>query len=149
VVVAEWSEAMTDDRDFKKIVRERSAKTGESYQAARRQIERRPAGMSAQVQALFLHPEAGLVLGCQVESGSLSTGMPVTLLAGDDVVHEGTIASLRVGKEDRPVVTSGQCGVLLDPPFLGYRTIEIEGMVTVPGALRPVELERRPDRLVG
>ena len=140
---------MTEDRDFKKIVRERSAKTGESYQAARRQLERRPAAVSAQVQALFLHPDAGLVLGCLVESGSLSPGMAVTLLAGDDVVHRGTIASLRVGTEDRSVVSSGQCGVLLDPPYLGYDPIEIEGMATVPGALRPVEIGRRPDRLVG
>ena len=30
---------MTDDGDFKKIVRDRAAKTGESYQAARRQLE--------------------------------------------------------------------------------------------------------------
>lgn len=30
---------MTEDRDFKKVGRERSAKTGESYQAARRQLE--------------------------------------------------------------------------------------------------------------
>ena len=31
---------MTDDSDFKQIVRDRVTKTGESYQGARRQLER-------------------------------------------------------------------------------------------------------------
>ena len=38
---------MTDDRDFKQIVRDRAAKTGESYQAARRQLERQRGRFSA------------------------------------------------------------------------------------------------------
>src|SRR3954469_25706854 len=38
---------MTDDRDFKQLVRERMAKTGESYQMARRILERKRGRFSA------------------------------------------------------------------------------------------------------
>jgi translation initiation factor IF-2 len=140
---------MTEDRDFKKVVRERSAKTGESYQAARRQLNPSTGGMSARVAAMWAHP-AGLILGCIVDEGRLVRGMPVTLLAGDDVVHQGVVANLRVGKEDRTVVTSGECGILLDPPFVGHRPagsndVDYEAL----GALRPVSIGPAPDRVVG
>lgn len=139
---------MTEDRDFKKVVRERSAKTGESYQAARRQLERRPAGLSAPVYALWEHP-AGLVLGCKVEQGQLTVGMPVTVLAGETVLHEGTVASLRVGKEDQTMVASGDCGILLDPPFHGYVGSEVEQAAIEAGALMPVKTVALPYLVVG
>lgn len=91
---------MTEDRDFKNVVRARSAKTGESYQAARRQLEHQGGGLRAPVYAQWAHP-AGLVLGCVVEQGQLALEMAVTVLAGDALLQEGTVASLRVGKEDR------------------------------------------------
>jgi translation initiation factor IF-2 len=139
---------MTEDRDFKKVVRDRSAKTGESYQAARRQLERRGGGLSAPVHALWEHP-AGLVLGCVVEQGQLRRGMSVTVLAGDDVLHEGTVVSLRVGKEDQTIVTSGECGILLDPPFHGYLGVHVEESAVVPGALKPVTTVALPYLVVG
>ena len=139
---------MTEDRDFKNVVRQRRAKTGESYQTARRQLERRAAGLSAPVHAQWAHP-SGLVLGCVVEQGQLALGMPVTLMKGDDVLHEGTVASLRVGKEDRTVVTSGPCGILLDPPFHGYVGRDVDGASPVPGALKPVETVGLPYVVVG
>lgn len=138
---------MTEDRDFKNVVRKRAAKTGESYQAARRQVEHQPR-LSAALNVLYAHP-GGLVLGCVVEQGQIARGMPVTLMAGDTVVHQGTVVSLRIGKEDQDVVTSGNCGVMLDPPFLGYVTAQGEGSVQIPGALQPVEVGPRPDRVVG
>src|SRR5690348_17212870 len=110
---------MTEDRDFKNVVRARSAKTGESYQAARRQVQRRGRRVSAPVHALWAHPD-GLVLGCVVEQGELTIDLPIKILSGDAVLHEGTVASLRVGKDERAVVASGECGVLVDPPFHGY-----------------------------
>ena len=134
---------MTEDRDFKKVVRERSAKTGESYQAARRQLEPRPAGLSAPVHALWEHP-TGLVLGCRVEHGRLAVGMQVTVLASDTVLHEGTVASLRVGKDDEPVVDSGHCGILLEPPFRGYVGSHVEQDALEAGALKPVEVVPLP-----
>jgi translation initiation factor IF-2 len=140
---------MTEDRDFKKIVRKRSAKTGESYQAARRQLEHQPGRLSARVHAMWAHPN-GLVLGCVVDEGRLTRGMPVTLLAGDAVLHEGTVASLRRGKEDQDVVSSGECGILLDPPYLGYVDGDgAEAQSAIPGALRPVVIGPMPDRVIG
>ena len=138
---------MTEDRDFKKVVRKRSAKTGESYQTARRQIERQPARLSARVGALWAHP-AGLVLGCIVDEGRLTRGMPVTVMAGDNVLHQGTVASLRRGLEDQSVITSGECGILLDPPFLGYVPVESDEPAGV-GALTPVVIGPMPDRVIG
>lgn len=138
---------MTEDSDFKKVVRERSAKTGESYQAARRQLEGR-GQLSAPVYALWEHP-AGLVLGCHVERGQLTRGMAVAVLAGDEVLHEGTVASLRVGKDDQAVVTSGDCGILLDPPFRGYVGGELEDTAAQQGALKPVKTIALPYLVVG
>ena len=137
---------MTEDRDFKDVVRKRAAKTGESYQAARRQLQGRSGGVSADVYALWAHPR-GLVLGCVVHAGALAEGMEVTVLAGlegDTVVHRGTVASLRVGKEERRSVTSGECGITLDPPFLGYA----ERGIDMPGALKPVDVVPLPYRVV-
>ena len=139
---------MTEDRDFKRVVRERSAKTGESYQAARRQLEARGGGLSAPVYALWEHP-AGLVLGCHVEQGQLTLGMSVTVLAGEEVLHEGIVASLRVGKEDRAVVTEGDCGILLDPPFRGYVGSDVEQDAALQGALKPVRTVALPYLVVG
>ena len=136
---------MTEDRDFKNVVRKRSATTGESYQTAKRQVERQPDRLFARVNALWAHP-AGLVLGCIVDEGRITRGMPVTVMAGDSVLHQGTVASLRRGKEDQDVVTSGECGILLEPPFYGYAA---ETGVEIPGALKPVVIGPMPDRVVG
>jgi translation initiation factor IF-2 len=140
---------MTEDRDFKKVVRERAAKTGESYQTAWRRLEGGPARLSATVRALWQHPSRGLVLGCVVEEGKLVPGMPVTVLAGETVIHEGTVASLRVGKEDRDVVTSGECGITLNPPFHGALSREAEEAARQPFALKPVETVSLPYLVVG
>jgi translation initiation factor IF-2 len=139
---------MTEDRDFKKVVRARAAKTGESYQAARRQLEARGTRVSAPVRALWEHP-AGLVLGCHVEHGQLARGMTVTVLAGDEVLHEGTVTSLRVGKLDQAVVTSGDCGIMLDPPFRGHANREVDAAFAQLGALRPVTTAALPYLIVG
>jgi translation initiation factor IF-2 len=111
---------MTEDRDFKKVVRERSAKTGESYQAARRQIEGKQ-GLSARVSGVFRPADAdGLALGCIVDEGRLTVGTPVTLMAGETIIHTGTVASLRRGKDDQDAVASGECGVTFDPPLVHF-----------------------------
>ena len=142
---------MTEDRDFKKVVRKRSTKTGESYQTAKRQIERQPARLSAPVYALWAlwAHHVGLVLGCVVDEGQITRGMPVTVMAGDTVLHRGTVASLRVGKEDQAVVTSGECGILLEPPFHGYVAGDVEDTALEAGALTPVEMVPLPYLVVG
>lgn len=139
---------MTEDRNFKDVVRKRAAKTGESYQGARRQLERKFGGLSAPVSAAWAHPD-GLVLGCRVEQGQLARGMEVTVLTDDTVVHQGVVVSLRVGKDDQDVVTSGDCGILLDPPFRGYVTREVEESALETGALTPVETVPLPYLVVG
>lgn len=139
---------MTEDGDFKKVVRKRAAKTGESYQAARRQVKPQLRGLSAPVSATWAHPE-GLVLGCHVKQGRLVRGMQVTVLTGETVVHQGVVASLRVGKEDKDVVTSGDCGVLVDPPFRGYVEGEVEESALEAGALTPVETVPLPYLVIG
>jgi hypothetical protein len=54
---------MTEDKDFKQIVRDRAAKTGESYQATRRTLERKRGRFSALANSTFERP-VGRVLGC-------------------------------------------------------------------------------------
>ena len=113
---------MTEDRDFKNVVRKRAAKTGETYQAARRQL-RPPAPVVVRVQALFrtLDPPSGIADGCVVETGRITRGMSVALSIGDEVVHRGTVASLRVAKYDIDAIAEGQgpFGLLVEPPYEG------------------------------
>ena len=139
---------MTEDRDFKRVVRKRSAKTGESYQAARRQLQHQSARLSALVTALWAHP-TGLVLGCTVDDGQIAVGMTVTVMAGGTTVHQGTVASLRVGKRDQAVVTSGNCGITLEPPFHGYVPRHVDPAAVEAGALRPVEVLPLPYTVIG
>ena len=75
--------------------------------------------------------------------------MPVTILADDRVLHQGTVASLRVGRVDADIVTSGDCGIMLDPPFHGYVGGEIEEAALQAGALKPVETVALPYLVVG
>ena len=113
---------MTKDRDFKSVVRKRAAKTGESYQAARRQIERDRPTFSARVEALFRTPD-GLAFGCIVEEGTVARGMEVTV-TGPGITHRATVASLRRSKWDVDTVAAGespygQFGMIVDPPYVG------------------------------
>ena len=113
---------MTEDRDFKRVVRERAAKTGESYQAARRQLEVHDRPFSARVEAIFRTPD-GLALGCIVEQGRVSRGMNVTV-TGDGVAHQATVTSLRRSMWDVDAVaagdlTHGEFGMIVEPPYVG------------------------------
>ena len=113
---------MTEDRDFKDLVRRRAAKTGESYQAARRQLEGKRPAFSARVAALFRTAD-GLAFGCIVEEGSISRGMRVTVI-GDGVAHQATVVSLRRSKWDVATVAAGeseygQFGMIVEPPYVG------------------------------
>ena len=117
---------MTEDRDFKQLVRQRAAKTGESYQAARRQVERDHPRFEAVVRAMF-HTPAGLVFGCVVETGAVRPGMAVDVWLGGEVRHQGTVAGLRYTWFDREVVTEGEFGLLLDPVYDGPMPDRVTG----------------------
>lgn len=112
---------MTEDRDFKKVVRRRAEKTGESYEAARRQLEKRvkDAKGLARIDTMFRTPR-GVVIGCTVERGAISKGSTAVVLHDGRPVHEATVHEIRNLKTEIAAASAGlQCGLLLDPPYAG------------------------------
>lgn len=120
---------MTQDRDFKRMVRERAAKTGESYETARRILERKGHQFSALANSTF-HKPAGRVLGCIMEAGTVTRGMKVTVTAADGAKHHGVVVSLRHMWDDVESVSYGEFGefgLLVEPPYLGYVPAQVTG----------------------
>ena len=123
---------MTDDRDFKQLVRDRAAKTGESYQGARRQLERRRnGGFSARATQLFPTP-SGPALGCIIERGEVHRGMTVTIASGGPgTKHVGVVVSLRHRWTDLETVRHDgrdeQFGLIVEPPYTGPVPARVTG----------------------
>jgi translation initiation factor IF-2 len=120
---------MTEDSDFKKLVRDRAAKTGESYQTARRILERKRGRFSALANSTFDRP-AGRVLGCIMEDGRVTRGMVVTVTTPDGVKHQGVVVSLRHMWTDLDAVSYGEFGefgLLLEPAYLGPVPAQVTG----------------------
>jgi translation initiation factor IF-2 len=66
----------------------------------------------AQVLAVFAASKFGKVAGCRVTDGELRRNAKVRLFRGTDLVYEGDMGSLRIGKEDVREVKQGyECGV--------------------------------------
>jgi translation initiation factor IF-2 len=66
----------------------------------------------AQVLAVFSASKFGKVAGCRVTDGELRRNAKVRLFRGTDLVYEGDMGSLRIGKEDVREVKQGyECGV--------------------------------------
>jgi translation initiation factor IF-2 len=66
----------------------------------------------AQVLAVFTASKFGRVAGCRVTEGELRRNAKVRLFRGTDLVYEGDMGSLRIGKEDVREVRQGfECGV--------------------------------------
>ncbi|HEX6270165.1 MAG TPA: translation initiation factor IF-2 [Anaerolineales bacterium] len=66
----------------------------------------------AQVLAVFSASKFGKVAGCRVTEGELRRNAKVRLFRGTDLVYEGDMGSLRIGKEDVREVRQGfECGV--------------------------------------
>lgn len=66
----------------------------------------------AQVLAVFSASKFGKVAGCKVTDGELRRNAKVRLFRGTDLVYEGDMGSLRIGKEDVREVRQGyECGV--------------------------------------
>jgi len=66
----------------------------------------------AQVLAVFAASKFGRVAGCRVTEGELRRNAKVRLFRGTDLVYEGDMGSLRIGKEDVREVKQGyECGV--------------------------------------
>ena len=121
---------MTEDSDFKKVVRDRAAKTGESYQAARRQLERQRGRFSARAVQRFAKPD-GFVLGCIIEGGEVSRGMTVAVAFRDGAQHQGVVVSLRHMWTDLESVRYGgpygEFGLLMEPAYLGPFPAQVTG----------------------
>ena len=121
---------MTDDADFKQIIRDRAAKTGESYQAARRQLERQRGRFSARAVEVFYKP-TGVVLGCIIEGGEVTRGMTVTVVTGEGSTHEGVVVSLRHMWDDLDSVRYGgrygEFGLLIEPAYAGPLPAQVTG----------------------
>jgi hypothetical protein len=123
------SEVMTEDRDFKQVVRERAAKTGESYQTARRILERKRGRFSALANSTFVKP-AGRVLGCIIEDGKVTRGMKVTVTTPDGGKHQAVVVSLRHMWDDVDSISYGEFGefgMLLEPPYDGPIPAQVTG----------------------
>jgi hypothetical protein len=127
--IREGSEVMTEDRDFKDLVRQRAEKTGESYQTARRQLEKQ-AAFSARLEAIF-YTRSGIAFGCIVEDGRVSRGMRVTV-AGHGITHHATVASLRRSWRDVDSVVADESadrkfGMIVEPPYAGPLPAHVTG----------------------
>jgi translation initiation factor IF-2 len=121
---------MTEHSDFKHVVRERAAKTGESYQAARRQLERQRGRFSARAVDAF-HKPSGKILGCIIEGGEVTLGMRVTVTTGDGATHEGVVVNLRHVWDDLESVRYGgpygEFGLLIEPAYVGPLPAQVTG----------------------
>lgn len=120
---------MTEDRDFKQVIRDRAARTGESYQAARRTLEAKDRRFSATANSTFDRP-AGRILGCVMEAGTVTRGMNVLVTTEAGERHSGVVVSLRHMWSDLDSVSHGEFqefGLLLDPAYSGPLPARVTG----------------------
>ncbi len=65
----------------------------------------------AQVRAVFKMSKGGVIAGCYVAEGNLTRGNPLRVKRNKEVVHEGSLTSLRRFKDDvREVAAGMECG---------------------------------------
>lgn len=68
----------------------------------------------AEILEIFHSSHMGLIAGCRVTEGSIMRQYPLRLRRGKDVVWQGTLSSLKRGKEDAREVQKGiECGMVL------------------------------------
>lgn len=76
----------------------------------------------AEVRAIFNIPKIGKVAGCMVTQGLIRRNARVRVLRGEQVIHEGGLASLkRYEKDVREVREGFDCGVRLE----GFEDLEV------------------------
>jgi len=90
----------------------------------------------AEVRATFkASRKLGTVAGCRIQEGELRRNAKVRVLRGNQVVHEGTVTSLRRGRDDVREVRQGfECGIGVE----GYNDWEIGDIIA---AYEIVEVE--------
>ena len=66
----------------------------------------------AEVRAVFAAGKAGKAAGCMVTDGRFARGLAVRVIRNGEVIHEGTVSSLRRFKDDVNEVNVGfECGI--------------------------------------
>jgi translation initiation factor IF-2 len=76
----------------------------------------------AEVRATFRLPNGNVVAGSYVQDGLIRRGADLRVLRGRDVVHEGSVDSLRHVKENvREMAAGYECGIMMD----GYTGFEV------------------------
>ncbi|MBI3911868.1 MAG: translation initiation factor IF-2, partial [Armatimonadetes bacterium] len=69
----------------------------------------------AEVRATFRLPSGQVVAGCYVQDGRLVRGADVRVTRNGEVIHEGSVDSLRHIRENvREMAAGYECGVLVD-----------------------------------
>lgn len=69
----------------------------------------------AEIRALFPIPRLGVVAGCRVTRGLIQRTSHVRVVRDGEILHVGTIGSLRVHKDDVREVKDGfECGIVVD-----------------------------------
>ena len=70
---------------------------------------------TAEVRKVFFSSKIGAIAGSYVMSGKIVRGAKMRLLRDGNIVHEGSIATLRRDKDDaREVLTGFECGIHLE-----------------------------------
>lgn len=70
---------------------------------------------TATVQAQFKIPKLGIIAGAKVSSGVITRGSKARVVRDDEILHEGTISSLKRFKDDVKVIKEGmECGIGID-----------------------------------
>ena len=75
----------------------------------------------ADVRQLFSTPK-GAVAGCMVHSGKITSKAKIKILREGEVIHEGSISSLKRFKDDVKEVTNGfECGIGIE----GFHDVQV------------------------
>jgi len=59
----------------------------------------------------------GVVAGCRIRNGRMDAKMRFKLMRDDEVIMTGSCLSLRVGRDSKSLVESGECGIRLSGDF--------------------------------
>lgn len=84
------------------------------FEKRRPRIETREVIGTAKVLKTFSKTKERQVLGCRVESGSITDGAKVSVIRRDFNLTTGTVVELQQAKQKVREVTEGECGILVE-----------------------------------
>jgi translation initiation factor IF-2 len=83
-------------------------------EARRPRIETREVIGTAKVLKTFSKTKERQVLGCRIDSGSITDGAKVSVIRRDFVLTTGTVVELQQAKQKVKEVSDGECGILVE-----------------------------------